>query len=142
MPKSSDKNRSQTAGRDSRGRFATGNKLSKGRPAGASCTALKLAREAAEQVGLPLLISEAADGNVDAARALCGFGLPRLKPLSLPCEMPSDVPALLAAMATGQVAVDDVRAALECRLLARKIIESEQIEARLVALEEATNERK
>ena len=128
-------------GRLSNGHFAKGNRLSPGRPKGSTCNALKTARDAAENVALPLLVTEAEKGNMEAAKALCSYGLPKLKPVSIPAGMPPDVPGILEAMAGGEVTVDDAKAALECRLLARKIVESEELEARLTELEKQVEAR-
>lgn len=100
------------ARRDAQGRFVPGSIGNpKGRPAGASCRALRMARQAAEEVALPVLIEAARNGNLDACRVLVGYGLPRQRPVTLP--EPVDLPdtgtlsdqiqALLRLVAAGEV---------------------------------------
>lgn len=73
--------------RDDKGHFMPGvSGNPSGRPRGASCKALRMAREWAETTGIKLLIEQAEAGNVDAAKALVNFGLPRLKPVDMPLE--------------------------------------------------------
>ena len=103
---------SDMALRDERGRFVKGSVGNpKGRPVGASCRALRMARQAAEDVALPVLIEAAKGGDLDACRVLVGYGLPRQKPVSIPepvslpdTENLSDlIQALLKLVAAGEV---------------------------------------
>ena len=88
MAKASSKSTSvQDVQRDAKGHFMPGvSGNPSGRPRGASCKALRMAREWAEETGIKLLIEQAEAGNVDAAKALVNFALPRLKPVDLPLE--------------------------------------------------------
>lgn len=81
---SAETKRKETAeGRDSRGRFAKGNKLSPGRRENPHSMAIKAAREAALTVGLPTLIQAASEGDTESARTLCLLGIPKLRPIAL-----------------------------------------------------------
>lgn len=115
------KNTPQQAARDVKGRFlkgASGNPA--GRQPGATCRALRLARDAAEEVALPALIEAARSGDLDACKALIAYGLPRQRPVSLP--EPIDLPeegdlseqmnALLRLVARGEVST--TAAGVEC----------------------------
>ncbi len=106
------------AGRDAKGRWQAGQSgNAAGRPMGASCAALRAARDAALEVALPLLIEKAKGGDTDAARVLVQVGLPRLKPIALPIQV--DLPktqdfsellrAVLNAVAVGRLSVDDAQ---------------------------------
>lgn len=79
-----DKDRTTTGNRDSRGRFVAGNQVSRGRPHGASNRALRMARDAAENVALPKLIELAQHGDRKSCEILVAYGLPRIKPVELP----------------------------------------------------------
>lgn len=82
------KERTETEGRDRRGRFTEGNQASKGRPSGASCRALKLAREAAEHVAIPVLVELCKKGNSRACEVLLAAGVPKAKPVEIPEPLP------------------------------------------------------
>lgn len=101
--------------RDSRGRFLEGSIANPhGRPAGATCRALRMARDGALGVALPLLISKAKEGDLDAARVLVAYGLPRQKPMQLPEPIPlpesTDLSelarAVLKLLSEGEVSTD------------------------------------
>lgn len=137
----SSRNTEQQAGvrRDSLGRFqkgSTGNR--EGRKPGATCNALRKAREAAESVALPVLIEAAKGGSLDAAKAICGFGLPRQKAVTMPEELPGDIPGLLEAMNRGEVSPDTVQGVLAAHETAKRIQSLDDLEARISALEGRT----
>ena len=124
-----------SSGRLPNGHFAKGNKLSPGRPKGATCNALRVAKDAAEHVALPLLIECAKHGDVEAAKAICSYGLPKMKPVSLPCEVPTTVVGIREALEGGVLSLDDAKVALDCLVTVRKIVESEEMEQRVAELE-------
>lgn len=134
----------QQATRDARGRFqrgASGNPA--GRPAGASCRAIVMARSWAEETGLPLLMAAAEAGDMDAARILVQVGLPRQKPVSLPEELP--LPAggklteqgrtVLEAAARGEISPDAAAAHMGLLRSLAELRQTEDLEARIAALE-------
>ena len=126
----------QAPKRDARGRWKPGQS---GNPSGAkpgnSARVLLMARSWAEEKGLPLLIAAAEDGDMDAVRLLVQLGMPRTKAISLPQEMPSDPAGLLSAMAAGEVDPDTAKTAMDIHLTKARIIEIEELEKRLAALE-------
>ena len=73
--KETDSSRQRAAG----GLFAKGNTMSPGRKRGSVNKALRLARQAAEEVALPMIIELAKQGDIDAAKALLQVGLPKNK---------------------------------------------------------------
>lgn len=112
MKPGSSKNTPQQAARDAKGRFLKGTSGNPaGRQPGATCRALRLARDAAEEVALPALIEAARSGDLDACKTLIAYGLPRQRPVSIP--EPVDLPeegglsgqmaALLRLVARGEV---------------------------------------
>lgn len=85
MKPGSSKNTPQQAARDAKGRFLKGTSGNPaGRQPGATCRALRLARDAAEEVALPALIEAARSGDLDACKTLIAYGLPRQRPVSIP----------------------------------------------------------
>lgn len=140
------------AGRDARGRFqrgASGNPA--GRPAGASCRAIVMARSWAEEKGLPLLMAAAEAGDMDAARILIQVGLPRQKPVTLPTELPS-LPAgeklaeqgraVLEAAARGEISPDAAAAHMGLLRSLAELRQAEDLEARIAALEAVLKQSK
>lgn len=109
------KNTNKQASRDAKGRWLPGKSGNPaGRRAGATCHALQMARDAAVEVGLPLLIERAREGDVEAARVLVHVGLPRQKPVAQPItvDLPGDgfteqARAVLARVAAGDISIDD-----------------------------------
>ena len=132
----------QEAKRDSKGRWKPGRS---GNPAGpkpgASCRALMLARDWAEEKGLPLLMEAAESGDMDAVRLLVQLGMPRTKAISLPQEMPSSPAGVLDAMASGELDADTASTAMGAHLTAAKIKELADLEARIQALESALKQK-
>lgn len=79
------KNTLYQVSRDDRGKFIKGSSGNpSGRPAGSSCRALKMARDAVESTALPMLITACENGSLEACRILLSYGLPRQKPISIP----------------------------------------------------------
>ncbi len=97
------KNAPEAVQRDAKGRLLPGTRLNpKGRPKG-PCTALKMCRDWAEAKGLPLLMQAAEAGDLDAAKALLHFGLPRQKPITLPEPLPLAADGTLSEQARAVV---------------------------------------
>ena len=142
MVKSCHGTEQQEAKRDSKGRWKPGRS---GNPAGpkpgASCRALMLARDWAEEKGLPLLMEAAESGDMDAVRLLVQLGMPRTKAISLPQEMPSSPAGVLDAMASGELDADTASTAMGAHLTAAKIKELADLEARIQALESALKQK-
>lgn len=136
-----DKKPTQTVKRNSNGRFALGNAGGPGRPAGASCRALLMAREAAEHTALPMLIEAAQDGDWEAAKILLAYGLPRQKPVAIPEAVPlpdgsltEKMSALLAGVAQGSVSASLAGEVASLIATAAKVDEVEQLTARVEEL--------
>ena len=88
--------------RDRNGRFLPGTSGNlAGRPKGSTCHALRMAREAAEEVALPALIEAAKGGDMEACKVLVSYGLPRQKPVMLPSPVELPETGDLAEMAKG-----------------------------------------
>ena len=115
------KERANTDGRDRKGRFTEGNQASKGRKPGASCRALRLAREAAEHVAIPVLVELCKKGNSRACEALLAAGVPKAKPVEMP--EPLNLPkakdrqtflnGLLTMVRHGEISLDQAARAME-----------------------------
>lgn len=67
-----------------------------GRPPGAVNQLLRMARDAALNVGLPKIIDAAKDGDLSACRTLLQLGLPKLRPVSEPEAFPLEGETLTA----------------------------------------------
>ena len=132
----------QEAKRDSKGRWKPGKS---GNPAGpkpgASCRALLMARQWAEEKGLPLLMEAAEGGDMDAIRLLVQLGMPRTKAVSIPQPLPSSPAGVLDAMASGELDADTASTAMGAHLTAAKIKELADLEVRIQALERAVQEK-
>ena len=132
----------QEAKRDSKGRWKPGRS---GNPAGpkpgASCRALLMAREWAEEKGLPLLMEAAEGGDMDAIKLLVQLGIPRTKAVSIPVALPGGPDGVLAALEAGTIAPDEAKVVMDVHLGRAKIREVEELEQRLAALERAVQEK-
>ena len=132
----------QAPKRDSRGRWKAGQSGNPSGPKpGASCRALLMAREWAEEKGLPLLMEAAESGDMDALRALVALGIPKQKPVSLPSALPGGPDGVLAALEAGTIAPDEAKVVMDVHLGRAKIREVEELEQRLAALERAVQEK-
>ena len=132
----------QEAKRDSKGRWKPGKSGNPSGPKpGASCRALLMAREWAEEKGLPLLMEQAEAGDGDALRALVALGIPRQKPVSIPVALPGGPDGVLAALEAGEIAPDEAKAVMAVHLDRVRIKEIEELEQRLAALERAVQEK-
>ena len=143
-------NSSERVLRDSRGRFLKGCVANPaGRPQGASCRALRMARQAAEEVALPALIEAAKGGDMEACRVLVGYGLPRQKPVEVP--EPVNLPdgsageqarAVLSEVAEGRLSIEAGARLLDALKARTQIEMTTDFENRLAALEAAYGGKK
>ena len=141
------KSTAEQAGRDARGRFRAGRSGNPaGRPPGASCRAVRMAREWAETKGLPLLMKAAEEGDMDATRLLVTLAVPRQKPVSLPEPVPSfpadknlleQGKAIMAAVTKGTMRLDTARGCMELLGVLARLDENLNLAERLEALEAA-----
>lgn len=137
------KQRETAADRDSRGRFLPGNRLGKGRPKGATCNALRQAREAAEQYALPLLIQAVKDGDIKAATALVAYGLPKHKPMvevgpvdfREGATLTEKAEAVLQAVADGSISGDAGKLYMDMLAAVASMKQADEIEERMRELE-------
>ena len=132
----------QAPKRDSKGRWKPGQSGNPTGPKpGARCRALLMAREWAEEKGLPLLMEQAEAGDGDALRALVALGIPRQKPVSIPVALPGGPDGVLAALEAGAISPDEAKAVMAVHLDRVRIKEIEELEQRLAALERAVQEK-
>ena len=142
------KQRETAADRDARGRFLPGNRLGKGRPKGATCNALRQAREAAEQYALPILIQAVKDGDIKAATALVAYGLPKHKPMVEvgPVDFPEGATltgkaeAVLQAVADGSISGDAGKLYMDMLAAVASMKQVDELEARVTAIEQQIQE--
>ena len=132
----------QQKARDAKGRWKPGQSGNPTGPKpGASCRALLMAREWAEEKGLPLLMEAAESGDMDAIKLLVQLGMPRTKAVSIPQQLPSSPAGVLDAMASGELDADTASTAMGAHLTAAKIKELADLEARIQALESALKQK-
>lgn len=132
----------QQEARDAKGRWKPGQSGNPTGPKpGASCRALLMVREWAEEKGLPLLMEQAEAGDGDALRALIALGIPRQKPVSIPIPLPGGPDGVLAALEAGTIAPDEAKTLMAVHLDRVRIKELEELEQRLAALERAVQEK-
>ena len=132
----------QQDARDAKGRWKPGQSGNPTGPKpGASCRALLMAREWAEEKGLPLLMEAAESGDMDAIKLLVQLGMPRTKAVSIPQPLPSSPAGVLDAMASGELDADTASTAMGAHLTAAKIKELADLEARIQALETALKQK-
>lgn len=139
------KSRTEQDGRDSKGRFTSGRSGNpRGKPKGATCKALKMAREAAETVALPLLIHAVQEeGDLKAAAVLVSVGLPKHKPMVEvgPVDFPTDATLtekaeiVLQAVASGAISGDAGKLYMEMLSSVAAMKQTDELETRLAALE-------
>lgn len=121
-------------GRDSRGRFRKGSSGNrKGRPKGSASRGLIMARDAVDRI-LPQVIEAAEAGDMDAARLVLSYGLPRLRPCSVPETLPETPEGILSAMSAGVISAEVAGDALAAHMSAAKIRELGELAARVDAL--------
>ena len=124
-----------------------------GRPRGAVSQVLRMAREAAVNVGLPRIIDAANGGDLFACRTLVQLGLPKLRPISEPEAVPLEgetltakASALIDLVASGEVSSQVGNEVVGILATAARIDEVEQLRAQVEKLQEAIenmeNERK
>lgn len=132
----------QQEARDAKGRWKPGQSGNPSGPKpGASCRALLMAREWAEEKGLPLLMEAAEGGDMDAIKLLVQLGMPRTKAVSIPQQLPPSPAGVLDAMASGELDADTASTAMGAHLTAAKIKELADLEARIQALESALKQK-
>ena len=147
---STDKKPKQTEGREPNGYFAVGNKLGPGRPSGASCRALRMARDAAEKVALPRLIDAAEGGDMDAIRTLLSFGLPRQRPVSVPepvalpdnASLTEQAQALIRLVAAGEVSAAAANEIAGILSVAARVDEMTELREQVADLKRVLDSRK
>ena len=132
----------QQEARDAKGRWKPGQSGNPSGPKpGASCRALLMARQWAEEKGLPLLMEAAEGGDMDALRLLVQLGMPRTKAVTVPQPLPSSPAGVLDAMSIGELDADTASTAMGAHLTAAKIKELADLEARIQALESALKQK-
>ena len=139
-----DKSTPEQAERDKRGRFVKGSSGNpKGRGKGATCRALRQAREAAELYALPVLIEAVKAGDLKAATALVAYGLPRQKPMVEvgPVDFPDNATltqkaeAVLEAVSSGAISGDAGKLYMEMLAAVASMKQADELEERVRALE-------
>lgn len=91
---------------DSKGRFAKGNTLSKGRPKGSGNRILLQCREYAEQI-LPSIFEKALQGDLEAQKLILTHGMPKVKPEAIAQAMPIEKADILEAVNNGEISLDN-----------------------------------
>lgn len=138
------KNRQEQDGRDGKGRFVSGRSgNARGRPKGATCNALKQAREAAEKYALPLIVEAVQSGDVKAAIALFAYAMPKPKPMvemgpvSFPegATLTEKAEAVLQAVAGGSISGDAGKVYMDMLAAVASMKQTDELEARLAAIE-------
>jgi len=139
-----DKSPKEPGDRDARGRFLPGNRINPGgRPKGATCHALRQAREAAEKYALPLVVEAVQNGDIKAAIALIAYGLPKHKPMVEvgPVHFPEGASltekaeAVLQAVAGGSISGDAGKVYMDMLAAVASMKQADELEARLSAVE-------
>ena len=138
------KSRTEQEGRDSKGRFVPGRSgNARGRPKGASCAALRQAREAAEKYALPLMVEAVQGGDLKAAIALVAYGLPKPKPMvdmgqvAFPAgaTLTEKAELILQAVACGEISGDAGKLYMDMLAGLASMKQTDELEARLAAIE-------
>jgi len=141
------KNSGQKSGRTRTGQFATGNKISPGRPRGRSQVALLREQLAVDlEAVIATVRRQAAAGDMQAVRLLLDRVLPALRPIELPVELAMPVAGTLAAQARAvvQAAADGSLAPGQAAQIVgalagvARIVEVDELVARIDALEAAS----
>lgn len=120
MSATDEKRKGTATGRDGKGRFTSGNQAAKGRATGISCRTLKLAREAAEFVAIPVLVELAKKGDIKACEILMSAGVPKSKPVEVPeplnlpeaADRQTFLGGLLDGVRSGQISLDQATRAM------------------------------
>ncbi len=132
--------------RDSKGRFLPGHTLAGPGRKSPHSEAVKAVQRAALEHGLPCLVQACQAGDIEAAKALCGLGLPRLKPVSLmdfvPLSEGADIATkaaeVFAALAAGGLTTDTADALTAALKVLADAAEVGELKRKLEALEEQT----
>lgn len=137
--------------RDGAGRFLPGKSGNlSGRPKGSTCHALRMAREAAEEVALPVLIEAAKGGDMEACKVLVSYGLPRQKPVHLPSpvELPETddfselAKAVFRLLKEGRIGVDVAGELISMLGTAARVEEVSELREQVETLKRLLNARK
>ena len=137
--------------RDGSGRFLPGKSGNlSGRPKGSTCHALRMAREAAEEVALPVLIEAAKGGDMEACKVLVSYGLPRQKPVHLPSpvELPETddlselAKAVFCLLKEGRIGVDVAGELVGMLGTAARVEEVTELREQVETLKRLLNARK
>lgn len=145
------KNTQHQVSRDGRGRFLPGKSGNLfGRPKGSTCHALRMAREAAEEVALPVLIEAAKSGDMEACKVLVSYGLPRQKPVHLPSpvELPETddlselAKAVFRLLKEGRIGVDVAGEMIGMLGTAARVEEVSELREQVENLKRLLNARK
>ena len=119
-----------------------------GRPKGSSNKALKLVRDAAEDI-LPKIIGLAKEGDFEAQKLLLAHGLPRLKPVTPPepidlgiGDFVAQAKSLLQAVADGQLSPTTAAEIAGIMATAAKLEEVDHLRNELITLKSVLEARK
>lgn len=143
------KNTQEQAARDAKGRFLPGCRANpKGRPKGATCNALRQAREAAEKYALPLIVEAVQGGDLKAAIALFAYAMPKPKPMvemgavNFPegATLTEKAECVLQAVADGSISGDAGKVYLDMLAAVASMKQADELEARVQALESRLEE--
>jgi hypothetical protein len=141
MPSKSTK---EQAARDAKGRFLPGRSGNAGgRPKGATCNALRQAREAAEKYALPLVVEAVQNGDIKAAIALIAYGLPKHKPMvevgpvdfREGATLTEKAEAVLMAVGSGAISGDAGKLYMDMLAAVASMKQADEIEERMRELE-------
>lgn len=132
--------------RDAKGRFLPGHsKPGPGRKSPHS-EAVRAARDAALEVGLPVLCRAAEEGDLTAAVELCRIGLPRLRPLSIVEAVPVSEGAgigtkaeqIFQAIVAGGLSAETAQVLIAALKALAEATDLADLQARLATMEERT----
>lgn len=111
-----------------------------GRPPGSSNRSLRILRDAAEEI-LPSLIERAKDGDPEAQKLILDRGIPRLRTVSVPEELPlpngtltDQAKALVALVANGDLSTTVAAEIAGLLTTAARVEEVDQLRDELKAL--------
>ena len=132
--------------RDSKGRFLPGHTLAGPGRKSPHSESVRAVQRAALEHGLPCLVRACQDGDIEAAKVLCGLGLPRLKPVSFMDSVPlsegADIATkaaeVFAALAAGGLTTDTAEALTAALKVLADAAEVGELKSKLEALEEQT----
>ncbi len=131
--------------RDSKGRFLPGHKKPGPGRKSPHSEAVRAVREAALEYGLPCLVEACQSGDIEAAKALCGLGLPKLRPITpmepvtLGGETLKDTAALVMELvASGRVTCEQAQTLLSALKTVAEVQQIGDLQQRIADLESRT----